>query len=58
MREKISPAEVEPRLVFGNMEIDLDRHEVRLGEKVVDLKPKEYELLVYLAQNSRRALTR
>ena len=58
MREKSAPPEVEPRMVFGNLDINLDRHEVRLDEKAVDLKPKEYELLVYLAQNSRRALTR
>ena len=46
------------RLIFDNLEINLDRHEVNLDGHPVALKPKEFELLVYLAQNTRRVMTR
>jgi DNA-binding response OmpR family regulator len=59
MREKYA---TEPgkanRLVFDNLEINLDRHEVNLDGHPIALKPKEYELLVCLAQNTRRVMTR
>ncbi len=59
MREKYA---TEPgkanRLIFDNLEINLDRHEVNLDGHPVALKPKEFELLVYLAQNTRRVMTR
>ncbi len=45
-------------LVFDNLTIDLLRREVRLSGRVLDLKPKEYELLVYLARHRRQVLTR
>lgn len=43
---------------FGNLEIDPDRHEIRLDEKPLHLKPKEYELLVFLARHRGVALSR
>ena len=58
MREKSAPPEAEPGMVFGNLNIDLDRHEISMDEKVLEMQPKEYDLLVYLAQNPRRALSR
>jgi len=59
MREKIPPQpEEEKRMVLGNLEINLERHEASLSGNVLALKPKEFELLVYLAQNVRRALSR
>ncbi len=45
-------------LVFGGLTLDLDRHEVVLNGEIVTLKPKEYELLVYLAQKRGRVLSR
>lgn len=48
----------EQPLVFGDLVIDLARREVRLKEEVVRLKPKEYELLVFLARNRGIALSR
>lgn len=45
-------------LVFGGLTLDLDRHEVVLNGEIVTLKPKEYELLVYLAQRRGRVLSR
>jgi len=46
------------RLTFGNLVIDRDRCEVLLDGKSLDLRPKEYDLLVSLAQNRGRALSR
>jgi DNA-binding response OmpR family regulator len=45
-------------LVFENLTIDLSRREVRLAEKPVAMKPKEYELLLFLAQHRGQVLTR
>lgn len=43
---------------FGNLEIDPERHEIRLDDKPLHLKPKEYELLVFLARHRGVALSR
>lgn len=45
-------------LTFDNLTINLTRREVLLGEKVVQLKPKEYELLLFLAEHRRQMLSR
>jgi DNA-binding response OmpR family regulator len=41
----------------GDLHIDPSAHEVRVGERVIDLAPKEYELLYTLAQHAGRVLT-
>jgi DNA-binding response OmpR family regulator len=38
-----------PYMQLGALQIDDERKEVRLGDKVIDLSPKEYELLRLLA---------
>lgn len=55
-----SPAEPPPArpIVFNNLTLDLHRREVRLDEQPLALKPKEYELLLFLAQHHRQVLTR
>ena len=45
-------------LVFENLTIDLSRREVRIDEKPVAMKPKEYELLQFLAEHRGQVLTR
>ncbi len=45
-------------MIFGNLVIDITRREVRLNEEVVPLKPKEYELLLFLAQHRGQVLSR
>ena len=45
-------------LLFGNLVIDEDRREVLLGERPLHLKPKEYELLLFLARHKGIALSR
>lgn len=43
---------------FGSLLIDESRREVRLGDEVLRLKPKEFELLLFLARNRGIALGR
>lgn len=38
-------------LTFGNLEINVTRREVSLDGKVVPVKPKEYDLLLFFAQH-------
>lgn len=62
MQEESTPAPVEPPskeiMVFGDLVIDSIRREVRLNNVNLELKPKEFELLHYLAINRGRALSR
>jgi two-component system OmpR family response regulator len=46
------------RLVFEDLELDEDAHEVARGGEPVDLTATEYRLLRYLMLNPRRVLTR
>lgn len=48
----------EVKLSLGNLEIFLDKHESYINGKLVELTPKEFELLVYLVNNKGRTLTR
>src|SRR5690606_23133979 len=51
----------EPRaetITIDNLEIDLSRREVRLDGAAVRLKPKEFDLLLFLARNKGVALSR
>ncbi|MCD7747920.1 MAG: response regulator transcription factor [Firmicutes bacterium] len=43
---------------FDNMEISLEKYELRLNGKPVDVPPKELELLYFLALNCNRVFTR
>jgi DNA-binding response OmpR family regulator len=45
-------------LVFDDLTIDLDRHEILLREEALRLKPKEYELFLFLARHRGIALSR
>jgi DNA-binding response OmpR family regulator len=46
------------KLIFDNLVIDLTRREVMLNGEVLPLKPKEYELLLFLAEHRRQMLSR
>ena len=46
------------RLTFGDLTLDLGRGEVRRKDLPLHLKPKEYELLVFLARNRGMVLSR
>ncbi|HEX7395658.1 MAG TPA: response regulator transcription factor [Anaerolineaceae bacterium] len=60
-QELIIPSSTTPpnqSLVFENLTIDLSRREVRIDEKPIAMKPKEYELLLFLAQHRSQVLSR
>ncbi len=60
MREEMSSNEIAPKeiLKFGNLTLDLTRHEVLLEDQVLTMKPKEFELLLFLARHRGHMLTR
>lgn len=66
MREEASvtpsaPASVPPTgqiLTFDDLAIDTIRREVRMKDQPIALKPKEFELLLFLAQHPGQALSR
>jgi DNA-binding response OmpR family regulator len=43
---------------FGNLRIDMTRREITVDDQVVAFKPKEYELLTFLAQHQGQVLSR
>ncbi|MDY6867303.1 MAG: response regulator transcription factor [Chloroflexota bacterium] len=64
IREEVNSTEGEdgkpkPEIMeFGNLKIDMTRREITVGGEVVAFKPKEYELLTFLAQHQGQVLTR
>ena len=61
VRPDTPPVELEMNaetLTFGDLEIDRRRREVRLHGAPVRLKPKEFDLLLFLARNRGVALSR
>jgi two-component system alkaline phosphatase synthesis response regulator PhoP len=60
-QEKMSAAAVDAKsryLESGALKIDLERHEVFNKGDSVELNPKEFELLVFLASNKGKVLSR
>ncbi|MFZ2098118.1 MAG: response regulator transcription factor [Anaerolineales bacterium] len=64
-RERLIRQEVNPQveatqdvLDFGNLSIDLSRREALMDNAPIALKPKEFDLLVFLARHRRQALSR
>jgi DNA-binding response OmpR family regulator len=45
-------------LAFDNLVINTTRHEITLNEETLPLKPKEYELLLFLAEHRGQMLSR
>ncbi|HNT77006.1 MAG TPA: response regulator transcription factor [Anaerolineae bacterium] len=60
LREEFAPetSPSAPQLCYGDLALDLERHEVYLCGEPLALKPKEYELLVYLAHHRGKVLSR
>lgn len=59
MEEELSePSPERTELKFDDMRIDLHRREVTHQGKILHLKPREYDLLRYLAENKGRVLSR
>jgi DNA-binding response OmpR family regulator len=65
-RDRLIRQEVRPQpeivsqdvLTYGNLTLDLSRREVLLDNAPIALKPKEFDLLLFLAQHHRQALSR
>ncbi len=58
-RASLSAEAVEPNLVaLGNLEIDLNRYEVRKDGAVLELTLREFELLRYLAERADKVFSR
>lgn len=53
-----TPNDQKKRFMLGNLTIDQVRREVLVNESIVEIKPKEYELLIYFAENKGRVLSR
>ena len=51
-------AEVRSQPGFGDVEVDLDRHEVRRGGRKIAMTAREFALLAYFIRHAQRVLTR
>ena len=60
IREELNAetTETKGRLHFGNLLIDLTRHEVLLDDQPLAFKPKEFDLLLFLARHRGQVLSR
>jgi DNA-binding response OmpR family regulator len=59
IREEVAGEKPEKDIVsYGDLVINISRHEVTHNDEVLSLKPKEYELLLYLANHKGQVLTR
>ena len=57
-RSRWSEATVRPgNIQYGNVSVDLERHEVIVSNNHVELTPTEFNLLVYLMENSSKVLS-
>jgi two-component system OmpR family response regulator len=45
-------------LVYADLRLDQDTHEVRRGDRLIELTPTEYRLLQYLMRNAGRVLSK
>ena len=58
LRRTEIPDDTRKRLVFDNMEINLDSYELTVAGNKIDTPPKELELLYHLASTPNRVYTR
>ncbi len=58
LRRRDRGAEIVTRLEVDDLQLDLVRHEVRRGGRVIDLTAKEFALLEYLMRHHGQVLTR
>jgi DNA-binding response OmpR family regulator len=52
------PAATQDVLTFDDLELDITRHELRVKSHPLPTKPKEFELMLYLARHRGQVLTR
>lgn len=54
----VHPSSTVQGLAYGTLKIDKDRHVVAIGDEQVNLTPREFELLYFLAKNPGRVFSR
>ena len=47
-----------PVLKVGDLELDIDSHEVTRGDRAIDLTPKEFLVLEYLMRHAGKVMSR
>ena len=52
------PEQAMPKLCFGELEIDISRHQVSRRGEVIEMSPRAFELLAFLARNRGQAFSR
>jgi two-component system OmpR family response regulator len=57
-RTKLLLKSEEASIKIGNLEIDIARHRASLSRKVLELSPKEFDLLAFLAKNKSLVFSR
>ncbi len=57
-REYKAIAPVKTQIEYADLHIDLNTKEVKRGDVVIALSPKEYNLLVYMVQNAEKVISR
>lgn len=57
-QETISGVKAFPAIKIGNLEIDFARHQVTLDSSVLNLTPREFDLLGFLMRNQGQVFTR
>lgn len=55
---EVNDSQINKTLQFDNLTIDVNRREIRLGDTPIPLKPKEYDLLYFLAEHNGKVLSR
>jgi len=58
LRRSTTKTEEQDELIFEELRINLLRYEVKMGQKPIELKPKEFDLLRILATNPGKVFTR
>ncbi len=56
--EDDKPQDETKKIVIGALQLDLDRFEARVNNKIIDLTLKEFEVLKFLAMQSGQVVTR
>ena len=57
-RQRGDAQPAETRITVGDLEIDCLKRQVRRSSRTIELQPREYKLLEYLARNEGRVVTR
>ncbi len=57
-RNTTDTADQSTQIGYADLSIDLNRHEVKRGDVLIKLSPKEYNLLVYMVENAEKVISR